>query len=131
MALTSRINSVHQRQAGIASRKAKIASMRPPTYEEEMANPNVITAPYGIRWGASAKGSVVHIMDFNKYGQSFSPTCGRANTSKVHYSNVYLSSKLCASCNKWLRLSKSRAVKADWSYYTDPLTGKTKREKHN
>ena len=96
-----------------------------------MANPNVTTAPYGVRWGASAKGSVVHIMDYNKYAESFNTTCGRASTSKIHYSNVYLSSKLCTSCSKWLRFSKSSAVTADWSYYTDPLTGKTMREKHN
>ena len=94
------------------------------------------TAPYGIRWGRSPKGSTIHVMTYSKYSKSFYPRCGRGGSSgqaTVLNANVYLKAKPCKSCTNWMPLAGGlqTAYKADWEYFTDPATGRTKRERHN
>lgn len=112
----------------LANRKAM--TMRKPTWQEHIDDASN-TAPYGIRWGRTAKGSNTHIMEYNKYSGRWSERCAKANKAEVHHANVYLKAKICNSCIQWLRGDWERAYKADWNYYTDPATGRTKREKHN
>ena len=89
-------------------------------------------APYGIRWGKSPKGSTIHLMQYSKYSKTFTTRCGRGYGKTIFATNVYLKAKACSQCTNWIPTSNgfSQAFKADWAHYTDPATGRTKRERH-
>ena len=128
--LLTQAQKLQQRKKALATRQAQIAAMREPTWEERMNDPTS-SAPYGVRWGKTPKGSNIHIMRFNKYANRFREVCSKTNSAKVVFTNVYLKAKVCFSCTKWLRGVEHRAYIADWAHYTDPATGRTKRERHN
>ena len=105
--------------------------MRAPSWKENMDAGG--SAPYGIRWGVSPKGSTVHIMEYSKYSKRLHSRCGRGSATSEHiHANVYLKSKICKACTKWTMGNRplDTAYKADWAYHTDPVTGRTKRERH-
>jgi hypothetical protein len=112
------------------AKRQAASTARKPTWEENIDDP-LQSAPYGVRWGKSDKGSNIHIMNWHAYSGEFTTRCGKTNGAKILPTNVYLKAKKCMSCNNWLRSSVARAVAADWSHFTDPATGRTKRERHN
>jgi hypothetical protein len=124
------MRSYASKRNNLANRRSVIAAMRKPTWQEHIDDATN-TAPYGIRWGRTAKGSSTHIMDFNKYRNEWMERCSKTNQAQVLPANVYLKAKICNSCTQWVRGDEERAYKADWKHYTDPATGRTKREKHN
>lgn len=112
-----------------ASRQ-RVANYRKTTWEENLDDPTR-NAPYGIRWGRTAKGSTTHIMEWNAYRTRWNARCNRAYDADVKFANVYLKAKACKSCTTYLRSNLNLAFTGDWNHYTDPVTGRTKRERHN
>ena len=118
-----------------AIKMAKMANQLPPTWSVSMDNPSQL-APYGVRWGRTTKGGTTHIMEWNKYMDKMVTRCSSSGRALVHNANVYINGKQCVMCTKYMfhknvNNNISTASKADWKYYTDPLTGRTKRERHN
>ena len=96
------------------------------------------TPPYGVRWGKSDKGSVTHVMTYNKHAYQSTHTnskmmasCSSGGGALIRNTNVYIGSKMCSSCTRWQGGLQNKAVTQDWAYYTDPATGRTKRERHS
>ena len=113
------------------------AQMRRPTWEEAMDDPSA-TPPYGVRWGKSDKGSVTHVMMYNRHGyqspntnSNMMPSCNSGGGALIRNTNVYIGSKMCSRCTRWQSGLLSNAIAKDWAYYKDPATGRTKRERHS
>jgi hypothetical protein len=72
-------------------------------------------------------------MEYNKYSRQFKTRCNKANNAVIYNANVYLKAKVCYSCSLYLfgATGLNKAYEQDWEYYTNPATGRTKRERHN
>jgi hypothetical protein len=112
------------------AKRQAVATQRKPTWEENIDDP-LQFAPYGIRWGKSVKSSNIHIMEWGKYAGTFRTRCSKTNQARILPTNAYIKANLCMSCSRWLHGVMRKAVEKDWNHFTDPTTGRTKRERHN